>query len=77
MHLLSIYRDGWTLTAYEPGGPYDGTEGELYNVAQDPQQFENRWDDPASASLRSDLLADLYDNLPTARNPRLTVEAPA
>ena len=26
---------------------YDGTEGELYNVEEDPHQWENRWDDPA------------------------------
>ena len=42
-----------------------------------PTQFDNRWDDPAVASLRSDLVADLYDNLPPSRIPRLTVEAPA
>ena len=34
--MRSIHRDGWTLTAYESGGPYDGTEGELYNVVEDP-----------------------------------------
>ena len=26
---------------------YEGTEGELYNVDEDPHQWENRWDDPA------------------------------
>ena len=25
---------------------YDGTEGELYAVDDDPHQFENLWDDP-------------------------------
>ena len=25
---------------------YDGTEGELYDVDDDPHQCENRWDDP-------------------------------
>ncbi len=48
---------------------YEGTEGELYNLAEDPHQQVNRWDDPAAASLRSDLVADLYDNLPPLRGP--------
>jgi arylsulfatase A-like enzyme len=75
-HLRSIYRDGWTCTAYEPGGRYDGTEGELYDLAEDPLQRVNRWEDSDYESLRSDLVADLYDHLPPAREPRLEVEAP-
>ena len=46
---------------------YDGTEGELYNVDDDPHQWENRWDDPACKALREDLVADLYDSLPAER----------
>src|SRR5207245_8580679 len=37
---------------------YDGTEGELYNVEDDPYQWENRWDDPACKALKEDLVAD-------------------
>jgi hypothetical protein len=64
------------------GGPqstvaYDGTEGELYRVDEDPWQFRNLWDDPGYRSVRSDLVADLYDNLPAAREPRLPVSRPA
>ncbi|MEX0666120.1 MAG: sulfatase-like hydrolase/transferase [Acidimicrobiia bacterium] len=77
MHLRSIHRDGWTCTTYEPGGIYDGTEGELYDLGDDPRQLQNRWDDPACSSLRSDLVTDLRDHLPPARRTRLTVEAPA
>ena len=76
LHLRSLYRDGWVVTAYEAGGPYDGTEGELYNLSDDPLQWHNRWDDPTCASLRSDLVADLYDHLPPAHDPKLAVEAP-
>src|ERR1051325_5402899 len=32
LHLRSMYRDGWLVTAYEPGGGYDGSEGELYDL---------------------------------------------
>jgi hypothetical protein len=64
------------------GGPqstvaYEGTEGELYRVDEDPWQFRNLWDDPGYRSVRSDLVADLYDNLPAAREPRLPVSRPA
>jgi arylsulfatase A-like enzyme len=77
MHLRSIHRDGWTCTAYEPGGGYDGTEGELYDLADDPLLFHNRWDDPACRARRDDLVADLHAHLPPRRAERLTVEAPA
>jgi arylsulfatase A-like enzyme len=56
---------------------YDGTEGELYQVDEDPHQFANRWDDPACRGVRSDLVADLYDSLPAGRATPLKVEAPA
>jgi arylsulfatase A-like enzyme len=55
---------------------YEGTEGELYNVHDDPHQWENRWDDPACAARRADLVADLYASLPTEVR-HLEVAAPA
>lgn len=76
LHLRSVYRDNFLVTAYEAGGIYDGSEGELYALADDPRQWHNHWDDPPLAALRSDLVADLYDHLPPERDPRLTVEAP-
>ena len=69
--LRTICRDGYVLTACEPGSVHQGDEGELYDLAADPRQFENLWDDPARAGLKRDLLADLYDNLPPARTPPL------
>ncbi len=100
MHLRSIYRDGWMLTAYEKStrdtgfnlallyqalrrpNPvadirYEGTEGELYNLSDDPLQWQNLWNDAGYRKIKSHLLADLYDNLPPARTPALTVDAPA
>ncbi len=56
---------------------YDGTEGELYDLRNDPHQWENLWDVPARRALKSDLIADLYDSLPPERSPKLDVEAPA
>ena len=54
-----------------------GSEGELYNLREDPLQWRNLWNDPSHAKLKSDLIADLYANLPPARSPQLTVDAPA
>lgn len=76
LHLRSLYRDGWLVTEYRPGGGYEGTEGELYDLDADPLQWENRWDDRSLASFRDDLLLDLRDHLPDPRQPRLEVEAP-
>jgi arylsulfatase A-like enzyme len=56
---------------------YEGVEGELYDLRNDPLQWENLWDDPAKRALKSDLIADLYDSLPPERAPKLKVEAPA
>ena len=60
-----------------PDVRYEGTEGELYNLNEDPLQWRNLWYDPAFAAIKSDLIADLYDNLPKPRDPMLTVDAPA
>jgi arylsulfatase A-like enzyme len=60
-----------------PDVRYDGSEGELYDLRHDPLQWRNLWSDPGSAKLRSNLIADLYDHLPQARQPLLPVEAPA
>jgi arylsulfatase A-like enzyme len=56
---------------------YDGSEGELYDLKNDPLQWNNLWDDPKHRTLKSDLIADLYDHLPPERDPKLKVEAPA
>ena len=76
VHLRTITRDSWVCTAYRPGTVHDGTEGELYDLADDPLQRQNRWDDPACRSVRSDLLADLWDNQPVALGARRPLEAP-
>ncbi len=59
-----------------PDVTYDGTEGELYNLREDPLQWRNLWSDAAAKKIKSDLIADLYDNLPKEQKV-LPVEAPA
>ena len=76
VHVRTITRDGWVCSAYRPGYVHDGTEGELYNLVDDPLQRTNLWDDPAAAAMRSDLVADLWDRQPPVRAPRLALVAP-
>ena len=71
LKFVTIYRDGYICTAYEKTSYYNGTEGELYDVKEDPRQWQNLWDVKKYKSLRSDLVADLYDNLPPARKTAL------
>jgi hypothetical protein len=76
MKLRTITRDKWVCTAYEAGPLYEGVEGELYDIEEDPLQWNNLWDDPAYRFRRRELVEDLYDSLPKPRTPRLKVEAP-
>ncbi len=76
VHVRTITRAGWVCTTYQPGTVHDGSEGELYDLVDDPLQRVNRWDDPACSAVRSDLVADLWDHQPAAAGPRRRVEAP-
>ena len=71
LHLRSMMREHYVCTVYEPGSLHDGAEGELYDLDDDPLQHRNLWDDPARARLRRDLVADLLDHLPPAREAAL------
>jgi len=75
LHMRTICRDGWIATTCLPGTVHDGTEGELYNLADDPLQRHNLWDDPSRRALRDDLIADMWDHLPTTVERR-GVDAP-
>jgi arylsulfatase A-like enzyme len=76
VHLRTMFRDRWVVTTYQPGTSHDGTEGELYDLVEDPLQRVNLWDDPAARPLREDLVADLWDSQPEVRTDRLALEAP-
>jgi arylsulfatase A-like enzyme len=54
---------------------YDGSEGELYDVAEDPHQWHNLWNDPSRRRLRDELVADLHAHTPPLR-VSLPVAAP-
>jgi arylsulfatase A-like enzyme len=76
VHVRTVTRDQWVLSAYKTGTVHDGSEGELYDLTEDPLQRTNLWSDPARAALRDDLLAELWDSQPPLRAQRLQLEAP-
>jgi arylsulfatase A-like enzyme len=67
-HLRTVYHeDGdkqWVATFYEKGTIHDGTEGELYNLSDDPLQHHNRFHDQASAVVKQRLYDLMQSNLP-------------
>ena len=74
--MRSMVRDDYLVTAYEKTNCYEGSEGELYLLKEDPHQWRNLWDDQGYASLRKDLVADMRDHLPEGRSEPLEKVAP-
>jgi arylsulfatase A-like enzyme len=59
----SMYADGRVCVQYLPTFTYDGTEGEFYDLNEDPTQRMNLWEDAAYQSIKMDMLAAIRDNL--------------
>lgn len=74
--MKSMVQGNYLVTAYEPTNRYDGTEGELYSLTEDPHQWRNLWDDPGYKVVRHDLVEDMRSRWPEARAQPLTKIAP-
>lgn len=70
--------DLWTLRTAEWRMSYYPRlqTGELYNLAEDPEEFVNLWDNPKFAAQRSQLKERLLDRLLAARDPLPVRELP-
>jgi len=76
MHLRAVSQ-GWLADhCYEPSHLYDGSEGELYNLNDDPDQIANLWDHPKHRETQQELKNLLYESLPEPRSPKLARVAP-
>ncbi|HUQ01691.1 MAG TPA: sulfatase-like hydrolase/transferase [Kofleriaceae bacterium] len=67
-----VYESVWLAGQALPR--FDGTEGELYDLRDDPHQARNLWNE--RRVLRDDLIIDLRAHLPPARRRPLRVAAP-
>ncbi|MFZ9923164.1 MAG: sulfatase [Ilumatobacteraceae bacterium] len=76
VHARTICRDGWICTAMLSGTVHDGTEGELYDLANDPLQHNNLWNSAQHAAQRASLLDDMWSSLPTRVLPLRSCDAP-
>jgi arylsulfatase A-like enzyme len=62
--LYTLYRPKWRMSYY-PGKEY----GELYDHESDPDEFVNRWRDPALKAVKRRLQDELLDRVLTAHDP--------
>ena len=78
VHLRTITRDGWVCTTYRPGTVHDGTEGELYDLADDPLQQVQPLGRPrgARASATTWSPTSGTTNRPAHARPRLEASRP-
>ena len=76
VRLRTICRNNWVCTAALDGTMNQRGEGELYDLANDPLQRNNLWDDANHEATRDDLLADLWATLPATAVPLRTLDAP-
>ena len=53
----------WRLSLYKGASPKDGGRGELYDLARDPGEMNNLWDDAAAAPRRAELQALMANRL--------------
>ncbi len=76
VHLRTITRDNYVLTKYLKGTVHDGSEGELYNLDEDPLQRINLWDDAGYSAIKNELLTNLVDLEPPLHLPRIDLVGP-
>lgn len=76
VHVRSVVTKEYLYTEYGKGAVHDGSEGELYDMSEDPLQRVNRFDDPQYAAVRRDLsqrLRDHHDRPHDRARPGVTV----
>jgi arylsulfatase A-like enzyme len=71
---FALYDRVWLKGSQAPR--YEGSEGELYDLKNDPLQRENLWSDPSRRTLRDDLRDDLFAHMPAKRARPLPFDAP-
>jgi arylsulfatase A-like enzyme len=62
VHVRSVLTSRYLLTTYQKGALHDGTEGELYDIVDDPLQRVNRFNDPELSGVQRELSERLHDH---------------
>ena len=58
-----MFADGKKCVQYLPTFTYEGTEGELYDLEEDPTERVNLWDDPAYQGIKKEMQDAIRMNL--------------
>jgi arylsulfatase A-like enzyme len=85
-HVFSEYYNAWShkhsygtmlRTESHKMIVYHGTDqGELYDLANDPDEFENLWNNPNQTGLKSKMLKDTFDASVFTMDPNPPREGP-
>ena len=59
----AMYANGIKCVLYERSKTYEGTEGELYDLTEDPGELVNLWDDPKYAAVKADMIETIRKDL--------------
>jgi arylsulfatase A-like enzyme len=59
----SMFANGIKCVLYERSMTYEGTEGELYDLNEDPGELMNLWDDPKYAAVKADMIETIRKDL--------------
>ncbi len=58
-----MYANGKKCVSYLPTFTYDGTEGEFYDLEEDPTERNNLWSDPSVKAEQAEMVAAIRDTL--------------
>lgn len=63
MNSMFSSKDNVKCVLYERSKTYEGNEGELYDLEQDPGELVNLWDNPDYASVKKDMIETIRKDL--------------
>ncbi len=69
--MKSMVARDFLVTTYDASNRYDGTEGELYNLKEDPHQWRNLWNEPSYGAKRAELVDEINAHWPDDREEPL------
>jgi arylsulfatase A-like enzyme len=59
----AMFANGIKCVLYERSKTYEGTEGELYDLNEDPGELVNLWEDPSYAAVKADMIETIRRDL--------------